>query len=88
MSQCNHGETYCSGVSADSVDEFLLSVFNLTLSEVLKKGKEREEPVVRFKKPDELKKLLSLEFEDRPQNHETLLRHCADVIKYSVKTGQ
>ena len=84
MSQSNKATT---SPSDQPIDEFLTAVFNLSLNEVMKKGKEREEPVIRFKTPEELKKILSLELEDEPQNHETLLKYCVDVVKYSVKTG-
>ena len=70
-----------------SLDEFLQSVFDLTMTEVIKKRKNRNEPVVKFKKPEELKKILSLRLKDEPQNHEALLKQCSDFIKYSVKTG-
>ena len=72
----------------DTVENFLQSVFDLTVREVLRKGKNRDEPVVRFQKPEDLKKILKLNIQDEPQSEEVLLQRCKDILKYSVKTGQ
>ena len=73
--------------TSDSIEEFLQSVFDLTIKEVLGKGKDRDEPVVRFQKPEELKKILNLTIQNEPQAHKNLLKQCSDILKYSVKTG-
>ena len=39
--------------ASDSIEDFLQSVFDLTLQEVLTRGKDRNEPVVRFEKPED-----------------------------------
>lgn len=74
-------------VNSMTLDNFLQSVFDQSLKEVMKKGKDRNEPVVVFKKPEELKKILNLKINQNPLNHEELLKQCSDFLKYSVKTG-
>ena len=71
---------------SEPIENFLQSVFRLTVTEVVKKGKDRSEPVVSFKTPEELQKLLRLDIQNEPQTHEALLKQCTDIIKYSVKT--
>ncbi|XP_039272903.2 cysteine sulfinic acid decarboxylase-like [Styela clava] len=74
------------GSTPDSIDNFLKEVVELALMEGFK-SQERDDPVVRFEKPDELSNKMDLELGDGGESHEKLLECCKDIFKYSVKTG-
>ena len=43
--------------------------------------------VVDFLQPDELAEKFDFEIGNKGEDNDTLLKHCEDTIKYSVKTG-
>lgn len=84
---------YSNGTTKGAVKEnstnqhyFLTELFELMLADGLDKAKNRENKIIKFKHPKELKKLLDLDI-TQPTSDDQLLLACGDIIKYSVKTG-
>ncbi|XP_055957209.1 cysteine sulfinic acid decarboxylase [Patella vulgata] len=67
--------------------KFLEDVHKIMVDDALVKGTSREAPVVEFRHPEELKKLLQLPVKNEPATSAEILEDCKRVIKYSVKTG-
>ena len=82
--------TAASAKTAKQADmvSFLQSVFDMSVTEGYLKPLNKEVPVVRFEKPEELEKKIALDVADKPVGHEKLLDMCKTVFDYSVKTGR
>ncbi|CAK8673371.1 acidic amino acid decarboxylase GADL1-like isoform X2 [Clavelina lepadiformis] len=83
----DHTENIVGGKKDSSVESFLKSVYDLAVKEGWEKAQDRNELVVKFKSPEELRKVLNIEVEDCPASHSDLLQDLKDVFTYSVKTG-
>uniref|UniRef100_A0A1B0GQ37 Glutamate decarboxylase n=1 Tax=Phlebotomus papatasi TaxID=29031 RepID=A0A1B0GQ37_PHLPP len=67
--------------------EFLLKVIDILL-DFIRATNDRNEKVLDFHHPEEMKKLLQLEIPDNPVSLQQLLADCATTLKYQVKTGK
>lgn len=69
-------------------EKFFREAFEIILKEALFDGLSRDEPVVRFQLPEEMKKIINTELgQDPVENQQELLKLMEQVIKNSVKTG-
>ncbi|XP_078543498.1 cysteine sulfinic acid decarboxylase isoform X1 [Lissotriton helveticus] len=68
-------------------EQFLEDVFQMIMEEVVQKGTEASGKVCDWLDPEELKNTLDLELKSSGEPSRTLLDHCRDIIRYSVKTG-
>ncbi|XP_055688685.1 glutamate decarboxylase [Lutzomyia longipalpis] len=66
--------------------EFLLKVIDILL-DFIRATNDRNEKVLDFHHPEDMKKLLQLEIPDNPVTLQQLLADCAITLKYQVKTG-
>ncbi|CAL8081098.1 unnamed protein product [Orchesella dallaii] len=74
--------------SKDLHEKFFHDVFDLILKEAIFEGVQRDKPVVRFKLPENLEKILHLKLGKTPvKTQEDLLDLLKEVMRYSVKTG-
>lgn len=72
----------------DTPFPFLKSLIPMMLTDGLEEGRKRNNKVIEFVHPKELKKRLDwLEISGEGTEDSKLLDACADIIKYSVKTG-
>lgn len=67
--------------------EFLLKVIDVLL-DFIKSTNDRNEKVLEFHHPEEMKKLLQLEIPDSPVSLQQLIVDCSQTLKYQVKTGE
>lgn len=67
--------------------EFLLKVIDVLL-DFINSTNDRNEKVLEFHHPTDMKKLLQLEIPDSPVNLQQLIVDCAQTLKYQVKTGE
>lgn len=67
--------------------EFLLKVIDVLL-EFIKTSNDRNEKVLDFHHPEDMKKLLQLEIPDSPVSLQQLIVDCTQTLKYQVKTGE
>lgn len=67
--------------------EFLLKVIEVLL-DFVKATNDRNEKVLDFHHPEEMKRLLDLDVPDRAVNLQQLIEDCATTLKYQVKTGK
>ncbi len=75
-------------VTADpKTREFLLRVVHVLL-DFITKSNDRDEKVVDFYHPIELKKVLDLKLSEQPEPLGKLLEDCRQALKYQVKTGR
>lgn len=58
------------------------------LLDFIKSTNDRNEKVLEFHHPEDMKKLLQLEIPDSPVNLQQLIVDCAQTLKYQVKTGE
>ncbi|CAH1241293.1 GAD1 [Branchiostoma lanceolatum] len=68
-------------------EDFLKAAFQVIMEDGVRKGRDVTQKVVDFHQPDELRSLLDLEIRDAPEDHQRLIKHMKDTIKYSVRTG-
>ena len=68
-------------------EKFLRKLIDEVLNRAVFDGTNRENKVVEFNNPEELKKKMDLALKAEPDTEETLLQLALDTIKYSVKTG-
>lgn len=66
--------------------EFLQKVVDICLDYVVVQN-DRNEKILDFKHPEEMKKLLNLDIPDDPVNLQQLVIDCATTMQYQVKTG-
>lgn len=67
--------------------EFLLKVIDVLL-DFVKATNDRNEKVLDFHHPEDMKRLLDLEVPDRALPLQQLIEDCATTLKYQVKTGK
>lgn len=67
--------------------EFLLKVIDVLL-DFVKATNDRNEKVLEFHHPEDMKRLLDLEVPDKAVNLQQLIEDCATTLKYQVKTGK
>lgn len=58
------------------------------LLDFVKATNDRNEKVLEFHHPEEMKTLLNLEIPDRAVTLQQLIEDCATTLKYQVKTGK
>ena len=66
--------------------DFLLKLVEI-LNDFITKTNDREEKVLDFKHPMELKKMLDLDVPDKPLPLSKLLEDCEAALHHQVKTG-
>lgn len=67
--------------------EFLQKVIDILLDYV-NACNDRNEKILDFHHPEEMKKLIDLELTDAPVPLQQLIVDCATTLKYQVKTGE
>lgn len=67
--------------------EFLLKVIDVLL-DFVKATNDRNEKVLEFHHPEDMKRLLDLEVPDAAVPLQQLIQDCATTLKYQVKTGE
>jgi glutamate decarboxylase len=67
--------------------EFLQKVVEILLDYV-NACNDRNEKILEFHHPEDMKKLLDLEIADQPVPLQQLIVDCATTLKYQVKTGE
>lgn len=67
--------------------EFLQKVIDILLDYV-NACNDRNEKILDFHHPEDMKKLLDLEIADQPVPLQQLIVDCATTLKYQVKTGE
>lgn len=67
--------------------EFLLKVIDVLL-DFVKATNDRNEKVLEFHHPEDMKRLLDLDIPEKPVNLQQLIEDCATTLKYQVKTGK
>jgi len=67
--------------------EFLLKVIDVLL-DFVKATNDRNEKVLDFHHPEDMKRLLDLDVPDRALPLQQLIEDCATTLKYQVKTGK
>lgn len=67
--------------------EFLQKVVDI-LMEFIKNTNDRNEKILDFHHPDEMKKLLDLKIPDKGVSLQQLVNDCNATLKYQVKTGK
>uniref|UniRef100_H2ZM90 Uncharacterized protein n=2 Tax=Ciona savignyi TaxID=51511 RepID=H2ZM90_CIOSA len=73
--------------SPEEQDKFLNDVFQMCMQRAVQASRDRNTPLVNFKKPEELKKLLNFELQGTGESHTNLLALCDKVFDYSVLSG-
>ena len=66
---------------------FLMGVVKVLL-DFITATNNREEKVVEFHHPDEMKKRLDLKIPENPLTLEQLIKDCQDALEHQVKTGK
>lgn len=72
---------------SENHENFLRVLFDTVLDKALMEGTRRENKVLEWTDPEELKRNFDMSLKDEPDSDETLLKLAKDTIKYSVKTG-
>lgn len=67
--------------------EFLLKIIDVLLDYVRTQN-DRNERVLEFHHPEEMKRLLDLELPDTAVPLQQLVQDCATTLKYQVRTGK
>lgn len=67
--------------------EFLLKVIDVLL-DFIKASNDRNEKVLEFHHPEDMKRLLDLDVPDTAVPLQQLIQDCATTLKYQVKTGK
>ncbi len=67
--------------------EFLLKVIDVLL-DFIKASNDRNEKVLEFHHPEDMKRLLDLDVPDTAVPLQQLIQDCATTLKYQVKTGE
>ena len=67
--------------------EFLQKVIDVLL-DFVKATNDRNEKVLDFHHPEDMKRLLDLDLPDKAVNLQQLIEDCATTLKYQVKTGK
>lgn len=67
--------------------EFLLKIIDILLDYV-KTQNDRNERILEFHHPEDMKKLLDLELPDSALPLQQLIQDCAKTLKYQVRTGK
>lgn len=67
--------------------EFLLQIVNILLDHV-KATNDRNEKVLEFHHPEDMKRLLDLDVPENGVQLQQLVQDCATTMKYQVKTGE
>lgn len=67
--------------------EFLQKVIDILLDYV-NASNDRNEKVLDFHHPEEMKKLIDLQIAEQPVALQQLIEDCAITLKYQVKTGE
>lgn len=67
--------------------EFLLKVIDVLL-DFIKATNDRNEKVLEFHHPEDMKRLLDLDVPDTAVPLQQLIQDCATTLKYQVKTGE
>lgn len=67
--------------------EFLQTVINILLDYV-NACNNRNEKILEFHHPEDMKKLLDLDISENPAPLQQLIVDCATTLKYQVKTGE
>ena len=67
--------------------EFLQKVIDVLL-DFVKATNDRNEKVLDFHHPEDMKRLLDLEIPDKAVTLQQLVEDCATTLKYQVKTGK
>lgn len=67
--------------------EFLQKVIDVLL-DFVKATNDRNEKVLDFHHPEDMKRLLDLEIPDKAVTLQQLIEDCATTLKYQVKTGK
>lgn len=67
--------------------EFLQKVIDI-LMDYIKAQNDRNEKVLDFHHPEDMKLLLDLDVPDRAVSLQQLVEDCATTLKYQVKTGE
>lgn len=70
-----------------SHEKFLRTVFDTVLNAAVIDGNRRENKVLEWTDPEEMKKKFDMSLKDEGDSDEELLRLANETIKYSVKTG-
>lgn len=70
-----------------SQEKFLRTIFDTVLSNAIFDGTKRENKVLEWTDPEELKRKFNMELKDEADTDEELVRLTNETIKYSVKTG-
>ena len=65
-----------------------LDVFNMAMEKVVKACRDRTNPVVRFKTPEELLKTMDFSLSLKGVAHSDLIDLCSQTIENSVLTGK
>ncbi|KAL4229121.1 hypothetical protein ACF0H5_012160 [Mactra antiquata] len=78
---------YGSDFSDPDIQKFLKDIQQLMIDEALVKGTDRNNKVVNFKQPTELKSSIDLTLHNEPTDHDVLLQLSQSIIDGSVKTG-
>lgn len=66
--------------------EFLQKVIDVLL-DFVKATNDRNEKILEFHHPEDMKRLLDLDVPDTAVNLQQLIQDCATTLKYQVKTG-
>ncbi|KAL3284061.1 hypothetical protein HHI36_018229 [Cryptolaemus montrouzieri] len=66
---------------------FIRKCVDILIKEAVFEATNRNNKVLNFRNPEDLKKLFHFELNDSPSTHEELFELIQDTIKYSVKTG-
>lgn len=67
--------------------EFLLKIIDVLL-DFIKATNDRNEKVLDFRHPEEMKRLLDLDLPEKAVNLQQLIEDCVTTLKYQVKTGK
>lgn len=80
------GERFLS-LPSRSHEQFLRTLFENVLNKAIFEGTNKENKVLEWTDPEELKQKFDMTLKDEPDSDEQLLQLANDTIKYSVKTG-
>jgi len=69
------------------VDKFLSDVFQLCMRDVVQFSRERSNPVIKFKTPEQLLETIDYSLSKEGCGNEKLLELCEKVVEHSQKTG-
>lgn len=69
-------------------EKYFLDVFNMAMKEAVQACRNRENPVIRFKTPEELKSVMDFSLSSLGSDHQELLRLCHGTLENSVLTGE